>query len=382
LAGGDGDPFLHILSEKFQDETGVIVRSIELPATTSLYSNLQRLTTSQSPDVDILIMDVTWPGSLASHLIDLSPSIGDEIQAHDPALAANMMVDGRLVAMPAHLNFGMLYYRTDLLERYGYATPPATWDELDEMASVIQEGERSSNPSFAGFVFQGTNNEGLTCNALEWIASNGGGSIVDESGVTLENPAAIAMLQRASRWAGEIAPRGVLTYDEDASRRHFQAGSAAFMRNWAWVWWTGNEPGQPSAGKFDVAPLPSGPGLPQVATTGGQAFGVSAYSLHHEAAVEMVRYLSGPDVQRWQAVVNLLQPTIPVLYEDPDVQAVFPFRQRVRDVRLVPRPSNVVGAAYEQVSAAFSSGVTEILEGGNATEFVSRMADEIAALLG
>lgn len=381
LAGGLGDPVLKILIDKFQEETGIAVGFVALPPTTSLYSDLQRLADTRSPEADVFVMDVIWPGPLAEHLLDLGAAFGAAIQGHEPALAASMTVDGRLVALPNHLNQGMLYYRTDLLERYGYSGPPGTWDELDEMAATIQAGERASNPSFAGFVFQGQNTEGLTCNALEWIASNGGGSIVGETGVTIDNPTAIEMLQRAARWVASIAPRGILTYDEDACRQHFQAGSAAFMRNWSYVWWTGNEPGEPSAGKFDVAPLPAGPGLPPRATTGGQALGVSAYSRRQDAALALVGYLTSPAVQTWQGVVMLLQPTILALYDEPEIQAAFPFLSRLRALQYVPRPASIVGQAYPAVSAVFSNGVTEILRGGEATEVVPQMAEDIQHLL-
>ena len=73
---------------------------------------------------------------------------------------------------------GLLYYRTDLLEEYGYDGPPETWTELQEMATTIQEGEGADNPDFTGFVWQGDAYEGLTCNALEWVASFGGGNFI------------------------------------------------------------------------------------------------------------------------------------------------------------------------------------------------------------
>jgi trehalose/maltose transport system substrate-binding protein len=75
---------------------------------------------------------------------------------------------------------GILFYRTDLLEKYGYKEPPTTWEELAAMAKKIQAGERAAgNPDFQGFVFEGKASESVTCNALEWIYSYGGGSVIE-----------------------------------------------------------------------------------------------------------------------------------------------------------------------------------------------------------
>jgi ABC-type glycerol-3-phosphate transport system substrate-binding protein len=78
---------------------------------------------------------------------------------------------------------GLLYYRTDLLEKYGFKNPPNTWNELTQMAQKIQEGERNGGvKDFYGFLFQGSAYEGLTCNGLEWLASSGAGTIVESDG--------------------------------------------------------------------------------------------------------------------------------------------------------------------------------------------------------
>jgi trehalose/maltose transport system substrate-binding protein len=36
--------------------------------------------------------------------------------------------------MPVYADAGILYYRTDLLKKYGYEEPPKTWEELAMMA--------------------------------------------------------------------------------------------------------------------------------------------------------------------------------------------------------------------------------------------------------
>ena len=137
-------------------------------ASDASYSQLARAFSSKSSSFDVAMIDVLWPGAFAPFLVDLKPKLGKQAKQHAPGIIANDTVDGKLVAMPWFGDFGILYYRTDLLKKYGYSSPPTTWTQLFAMAKKIQDGEQTANPNFSGFVFQGNSYEGLTCDALEW----------------------------------------------------------------------------------------------------------------------------------------------------------------------------------------------------------------------
>ena len=94
-----------------------------------------------SSDVDVVMVDVVWPGIIGQHLLDLAPYAKDEVKKHFPAIIANNTVQGRLVAMPWFTAVGLLYYRKDLLEKYELSTP-TTWDEFAKAAATIQEDEQ------------------------------------------------------------------------------------------------------------------------------------------------------------------------------------------------------------------------------------------------
>ena len=80
----------------------------------------------------------------------------------------------------------------------------------------------------------------MTCNAIEWIYSFDGGSIVEpDKKVTINNPNAIKALETAKSWVGTISPKGVTTYGEEEARNVWQAGNAAFMRNWPYAYASG-----------------------------------------------------------------------------------------------------------------------------------------------
>ena len=247
-------------AEAWARDTGNTVKVVSTPNDSNERLALyQQLLASGSPEIDIFQIDVVWPGILADHLIDLRPYAKGAEKEHLQFLIDNNTVDGELKALPWFLDIGLLYYRTDLLQAHG-AQPPRTWDELTRMAARIQEAERQAgHAQLWGYVWQGRAYEGLTCNALEWIASHGGGRIVDEQGtVTVANAKAIAALDLAAKWVGTITPPGVLNYAEEDARGVFQSGNAVFMRNWPYAWALANAADSPVKGKVGVAVLPKG----------------------------------------------------------------------------------------------------------------------------
>src|SRR5262249_47378369 len=123
-----------------------------------------RLLKQRASTPDIYVIDVVWPGTLGPYLLDLAPYADQDARSHQEELLRNDTVQGRLVSLPLYLNVGMLYFRADLLKKYGYRSPPATWRELESMAARIQKGERlAGNRDFWGYVWQGAAYEGLTC---------------------------------------------------------------------------------------------------------------------------------------------------------------------------------------------------------------------------
>ncbi|WNG18115.1 ABC transporter substrate-binding protein [Cystobacter fuscus] len=330
----------------------------------------QQLSTGSS-DIDVFRVDAVWPGILGAHFIDLKQYIPDEVvKQHFPAIVENNTVDGKLVAMPFFTDAGVLYYRKDLLEKYKQK-PPTTWQELATTAKLVQDAERKGgNEKMVGFVFQAKAAEALTCNALEWIDSFGGGAIVDKNGkVNIDNPKAVEALKTAASWIGTIAPQGVLSYEEEGARGVFQSGNAVFMRNWPYAWALANSPDSPINGKVGVVALPKG-GADGKSTgaLGGWNLSVSKYSKHQEIAADLVKYLTSTEEQKRRAILGSFNPTIVSLYKDADVLKANPFFGTLLDTftNAVARPAKVTGAKYSRVSADFRNTVHSILSGGAA----------------
>ncbi len=352
---------------RWAKKTGNEVKIFESPNLTNDRLGLyQQQLAAKSSDIDVYQLDVVWPGLLAQHFVDLKGKVpANEINAHFKGILDADTVDGKLVALPWFTDAGLLYYRTDLLKKYGFTAAPKTWTEMALMAKKIQTGEQKTNKAFTGFVWQGKNYEGLTCDALEWVASFGGGTIVDSTGkITINNAQAAKALDTAASWIRSISPAGVTTYAEEDARGIFQAGNAAFMRNWPYAWALGQGDDSKVKGKIGVAPLPSG-GSRNAATLGGWQLGVSQYSKNQAAAIDLVRYLAGPAEQKIRAIEGAYNPTLPALYKDKDILAKNPFFGSLYSVftSAVARPSGPTKSKYNQVSQAFSTAVSDVLNG-------------------
>ena len=376
------------LVKPWEESTGNTVTLVPMPASTSDQFGQYRLwLAAGATDIDLYQTDVIWAPQLADHFVDLSEAAKDLAPQHFPSIIQSQTVNGKLVALPIFTDAPALYYRKDLLDKYGVAVP-TTWDELTAAAQKIQDGERAAgNPDFWGYVWQGNAYEGLTCNALEWIKSFGGGQIVEPDGtISVNNPNAVKALETAKGWVGTISPEGVLAYQEEEARGLWQTGNAAFMRNWPYAYGLGNGDDSAVKGKFAVATLPKGTADDtSAATLGGWNVAVSKYSKHQDIAISLALYLAGPEAQKQRAIAETNLPTIVALYDDADIAAAAPIIPQWKEVFLnaVPRPSAPTLGKYNEVSSKFWSAVHETLSGnGSAAENLEVLESDLTELKG
>jgi trehalose/maltose transport system substrate-binding protein len=374
--------------QQFTRETGIRVSLLPSPESARQKLVLWReLLGTGASGPDVYGLDVIWPGMLAEYFVDLKPYFGNEVSLQFPALAGAYTVDNKLVAMAYRPDIGLLYYRTDLLRQYGYRDPPRTWDELETMAARIQAGERAKGKKqFWGFVWQGAADEGLTCDALEWQAAEGGGRIIEEDKtISVNNPQAIRAWQRAAHWVGSISPPGVVGYREWDSLNVWVAGDAAFMRNWPSAYADSQAVGSSIRNNFDIALLPGGK-AGRVGTLGGWGLGISRFSAHPREALDLVRYLTRRDVQVKRSRVLSQPPTLPELYNLPEVfepNPRFDLLSRAFRNGIVSRPSEVTGKKYQEVTDAYIQAVHSVLTGEkSAPEAAAALENELIRTTG
>jgi trehalose/maltose transport system substrate-binding protein len=344
----------------------VTIDILEMPDSATERLNLYlQFFEAESGDVDVMQVDVIWPAIIAPHVVDMREYLTDEeVDEYFVDMINGQTVDGRLVAIPWFTDAAGLYYRTDLLEKYELEVP-TTWEELEAAAATIQEGEVAEGmDGFAGYVWQGNDYEGLTCDAHEWLVSTTGDTFITADGevnVTDENFA--ALVERAAGWVGTISPEGVTTYQEEESRNVWQAGNAAFMRNWPYAYNLGNADDSPVSGLFGWVPLPTG-GVRSAACLGGWQLAVSKYSENVDASAAFAKYITSPEQQLQRAYFQGQFPTIPAVYEDESLASdpLFAAAGPIIGTAFA-RPSVATGSQYQAASAIFAGGIHDILTG-------------------
>jgi trehalose/maltose transport system substrate-binding protein len=377
---GNDQQVMREMLDQFEQKTGNKVSIVPMPSsTTDQFAQYKLWLAAQNSDIDVYMTDVIWAPQLANQLVDLTDTMKDVTGAHFPAIVESQTVNGKLVALPFFTDAPALYYRKDLLDKYG-AKVPTTWKELADTAKMIMDKERAAgNKDMWGIVFQGNSYEGLTCDALEWVKSNGGGQIIEADGtISINNPKAAEAIDMVKGWVGTISPPGVLAYQEEESRGVWQTGNAVFMRNWPYAYALGNGGDSAIKGKFDVAPLPKGSaeGARSAATLGGWNLAVSKYSKNPKEAAELVKWMGSPEMQKLFALKSSHLPTITALYDDADIAKTQPIIPRWKDVFInaVPRPSAPAKVKYNEVSSQFWTAVHKTLSGEGAA------ADNLADL--
>ncbi len=347
------------------EHPGVQVRrEIGPNSSTALHDLLTQKLRNRSPDLDVFFMDVVWPAEFAE--AGWALPLDDYFPGSERALFLKNTIQagsykGKVFGVPLFVDSGLLYFRKDLLEKYGFQ-PPATWSEMVRQAEVISAGESGSASEIRmyGYSAQFKQYEGLVCNMLEYIAGNRGFLVNPEDGRPgISGQSAVEAVRFVrDHVIGKTAPRGVLTYEEPESLALFVQGRAVFHRNWPHAWAVSNNPGLSRvAGRVGISRLPRFPGGESHAALGGWQLGISAYSEKKELAWAFVRFVTSERIQKVISMKTGLAPTRIGLYEDEDVLRASPQFREMKKVFLsaVPRPVSPLYPALSDIMQRYFS---------------------------
>jgi multiple sugar transport system substrate-binding protein len=306
-----------------------VMRELAPHSSTAYHDLLTQKLKNRDATVDVFFMDVIWVPEFAAagwaHSLDsqFSPAMREEFL---PATVAVGRHDEHLYGVPSRIDAGLLYYRQDLLGKYGFAAP-ATWEELVRQAEQIVAGEQSANPTLRGYSAPFKQYEGLVCHMLEFIAGHGGALLSDDgTRSTLATADALAAVQFVrDQVIGRLTSRAALTYQEPESLSTFLQGHAVFHRNWPYAWELANNQTRSAiAGKVGVSSLPGFAAGRHAATLGGWLYGISAHSQHPDEAWAFIEFLSSHAMQKKFAQEAGIAPSRQALFSDAELLKAMP----------------------------------------------------------
>lgn len=376
--------------EEFTDSTGIQVILTRQPTDTDQRrQGLVIPLRARQSDPDIFLMDVVWVNQFATAawLEPLDPAVKNgEIALECFFESIIDQVDkynDTLYALPVYNDCGLLYYRKDLLHRYGRRVPE-TWYELVRTAVSIQEKQRMHNPRFFGFVWQGAQYEGLICNFVEYAVSNNGG-IIDSTGkfnIVMPQNIKVARLMSELIHRYNISPPNTYTeMKEEEVRIAFENGDALFERNWPYAWGLHNNEASPVKGMVGVTVLPRGNNGRHASTLGGWHIGISRFSDAKTKALKLLQHIVSYETQKNLALNLGWNPGRSDLYEDTEVMQRIPHLQVLKKSfeNAVARPATPF---YTQISEIIQKYLNAILSGeSSASDGLAKAQREIEETL-
>jgi multiple sugar transport system substrate-binding protein len=370
---GNPEPLRRLLDQFAKENPGVRVQGEMLPSSSDeqhqfYATNLE----AGSSDFDVFSLDVIWVPEFAragwlrgvGHLLPAA-----ERRDFFPGPVEAVQYQDRWYAVPWYIDAGLLYYRKDLLEKYGFH-PPRTWPELVQTARAVLAGEKG----IYGFLWQGKQYEGLVCNALEYFRSRGG-KILEKGRVVVGSPENREALRfmRDLIVKYRVSPPLVTSAVEETARNIFGNGGALFMRNWPYAWALLQKEGSPVKGKTGIAPLPFFPGGRSAPTLGGWQLGINQHSRHPREAEKLLVFLASSASQKFLALSVGYQPTRKSLYQDSDLAEAQPLLPRLYGIFMEASPRPVT-PYYMMITQVLQPEFSAALSGIKSPEEALRSA--------
>ncbi|MFC7370067.1 ABC transporter substrate-binding protein [Fictibacillus iocasae] len=355
----------------------------EMPADTGK-QHAQYLTSfnANSTEMDVIDLDVIWPAEFAQagYLMPLDRFIekdGVKLDEYNQGALSASKFKGKQWALPKFIDAGMLFYRTDLVDS---AKVPKTWDELLATAKA----SKGQGGTEFGYLMQAKQYEGLVCNAVEFIASYGG-KIIDENGeVKVNSPESVKGIKKMVEIANsDVVPANVTTFAEPESHTAFINGQSALIRNWPYQFALANDKSQSKiVGKVGVAPLPAGD-AGSAAALGGWMAGINKNTKHPEEAWTFLKFMTGAEGQKIDAIKGGHAPTLLALYEDEEILEANPYFKEEGFVNaLEAAVSRPVAPNYPEISDIIQQQISKAIAGDiTAEEAAENMQKEISSKL-
>lgn len=280
------------------------------------------------------------------------------------------IVDGVVSGVPWYVETRLLYYRTDIAEKAGITSAPATWDDLKAMAKAMKES--------------GGAKYGISLGTKNWqeyfpfLWSNGG-DVTDASGApTLNSPQAVEALTFYNSFFEEGLTPTSVPEGFDITPAFVKGDNPMFFSG---PWHLGlikTAGGADIEGKWAIAPMPKKASA--TSFLGGSNVVVFKNSQNKDAAWAFVKFLSDPKTQAlWYTTATDL-PAVQSGWDDPAVKSdpnVAMFGEQLKDTKAQP-----VTATWSELSSAINDTLEKMTTGNLEPQAAADQMQQAAESIG
>lgn len=376
--GREGEVIGQLVPEFERENPGVTVHIQQLPFTAAHEKLLTGFVGDAMPDMAQL--GNSWVPEFAAlgalEPLDARVAATPDVPRSDyfPGVWDSNLVGGRLYGVPWYVDTRLLFYRRDILKRAGYDHPPRDWVEWRAQMVAIK---KVVGPDRYAAYFPLNEYEPLEILGLQ----SPDPMVTADARGNFRSPGfkrALAFYLAAMH--DGLAPVAATTaianvWDE------FDRGFFSFYITGPWQ--IGEFQRRLPPGHQDewmTAPMP-GPDGPGLSNAGGSSLVLFKTSRHQDAAWQLVRFLSRPDIQvRFHALTGDLPPRISVwrtkaLADDPYARAFGEQMTRLRATPKVPEWERI-GTEIRTIGEKAAHGELTV---DAAAAALDKRADEILA---
>lgn len=263
---------------------------------------------------DVFLADIPWVenyhrDNLALDLASVAHRLDVPLDKYPPHVLSIFSREGRVYALPKGFTPVAAYYRKDIFDGRGVAYPEENWtwnDHLELARRLTYDADGDGTPDIWGTYMH------TWVPFIEAKMYSYGTDLFNPTGTQasgyINSPRTVEFFEMIMSWVsfGITPPPGAPWASITGAGNN--SGPAAI--GWSGHWWMHSIRDQLAAGEFEigVTTLPRGP-YTDVPATSILATGWAVWSgsEHPEEAVELVKFLGGPDYQRVEAVETLVE---------------------------------------------------------------------------
>ncbi len=280
---------LYVRLDRFAQQRGVAVEVVfsgDHPALN------QFLTTDAAAGCHLVSTHTKYAPSQQSLLAPLDDLFAPaEFDDFTPAVLSLARIDGNIYSVPRNIDVRLLHYRTDLIDR-----PPATWDELLDMARAVNRP-----PELYGFLVPGMES-GLFGAFYELVEMGGAELFPPDLKPQIANDGgrwALRLLR--TLYAEGLVPPEIVNWHYDEVHHAFRSGHAAMVGDWPGYYADYCAVDSPVRDRFALALYPSGPAGVMRVYGGSHTFALTRRGADNDDALELLRFLTAPEQQLLEA---------------------------------------------------------------------------------